>query len=248
MKILLVTSQITYVPNNCLSFLDKLLETNEKDIAGVVVLQNLSADLVLKAIWLYGMGCIHFANTLIRNMFELPLMKKEKLCKKYNLPIIKSKTMNNFQIIQWVKKNKIDVIINVRTRCIYKKEILKAPRFGCVNIHHGILPIFRGTFSDLYALYENRPAGISIHQMNEKIDNGKIIYTKQISHNNEKDYMRYLSRTGKEEASLVKQLLDYMKKNDRMPKTIENNSKRVVYTQTPTPKEIKAMLKGGIIL
>lgn len=248
MKVLLVTSQITYVPNNCQDFLDKILENNATDIAGLVILQNFSLNLVPKILWLYRISCINFANTLSHNMFELLFDKREKLFKKNDIPVFKLKNINDSQVVNWVKENNIDLIVNLRTRCIYKSEILHVPRFGCVNFHHGILPKYRGVFCDLYALYENRPAGITIHQMNEKIDNGEIIFTKQISHKKELDYMNYLSRTGKEEAQLLIQLINYMKKNDKMPSGIRNYSKQPVFTKTPTVHEIDKMRKGGIIL
>lgn len=249
MKILLVTSQITYVPNNCQDFFKHLLEGNSKHITGLVILQNLTLNLVTKILWLYPIGCVNLANTLSRNIIcELLLKRREELFKKYNLPIIKVKSMNNSQISNLVKENRIDLIINLRTRCIYEKEILESPSFGCVNIHHGILPKYRGVFCDLYALHENRPAGITIHKMDEKIDEGEILYTKQISNNSEKNYINYLSKTGQEEATQVIKLINYIEQNGKLPNGIKNKSDEYVFSTTPKISKIKDMRKGGLIL
>ena len=97
------------------------------------------------------MRCNNIANTLVRNMLDQRHKKIEKLFKKYNVPIIKLNSVDDQQIIEWIKTNKIDIVINFRARCIFKKNLLVAPRLGCVNIHHGILPEYRGLFSDLYA-------------------------------------------------------------------------------------------------
>lgn len=248
MKILLVTSQITYIPNNCLDFLSEVMSKNSQHIAGLVVLKNLSIDLLPKTLWLYGMGCTNFANTLIRNTYELFLRKRESLFRENNLPVFKLSSMNDPKIINWVKENKIDLIINLRTRCIYKKEILNTPSFGCINIHHGLLPKYRGIFCDLYALFDNRPAGITIHQMSEKIDDGKILYTKRVSNKNERNYMDYLSRTGYKEAMLVTELIRYIEKFGELPKRIRNHRKDYLITRTPSKQEIREMQKGGMIL
>lgn len=248
MKILIVTSQVTYIPNNCLDFLSEVMSKNSKHIAGLVLLKNLSIDLFSKTLWLYGMGCSNFANTLIRNTYELFLGKRESLFRKNNLPVFKLNSMNDPKMINWVKENEIDLIINLRTRCIYKKEILNAPSLGCINIHHGLLPKYRGIFGDLYALYENRPAGISIHQMSEKIDNGQILYTKVISNKRERNYIKYLSGTGHGETILVTKLLNYIEQHGDMPKGMENKSTQPIYTKTPNKYDIRKMQKRGMIL
>lgn len=248
MKILLVTSQITYIPNNCLDFLSEVMNKNSKHIVGLVLINNLSFDLLPKTLWLYGMGCTNFANTLIRNTYELLLGKRERLFRKNSLPVFKVNSMNDPKIIDWVKENEINLIINLRTRCIYKKEILNIPSFGCINVHHGLLPKYRGIFGDLYALYENRPAGISIHLMSEKIDEGQILYTKAISNNGERNYIKYLSRTGHEEAILVTKLLIHIEQYGDVPKGMENKSTQPIYTKTPNKYDIRKMQKGGIIL
>lgn len=248
MKILIVTSQITYVPNNCQKFFDELMKNNSEHISGLVVLQNLSFDIIAKISWLYSIGCSNFATTLLKNYLMLFVQKREKLFNKQNLPIFKLKSMNDPVIVDWVRKNNIDLIINLRTRCIYKKEILTAPRFGCVNIHHGILPKYRGIFSDLYALHENRSAGITIHQMTEKIDDGDILFTKQISNKNDKNYMAYLSKTGIEEAKIITKLIQYIEEYGKMPNGTRSYARDYVITQTPTRNEIRDMQKGGMVL
>lgn len=248
MKIILVTSQITYIPNNCLDFLSEVMSKNSKHIVGLVLINNLPFDLLPKTLWLYGMGCTNFANTLIRNTYELLFGKRERLFRKNNRAVFKVNSMNDPKMIDWVKENEIDLIINLRTRCIYKKEILNTPKFGCINIHHGLLPKYRGIFGDLYALYENRPAGISIHIMSEKIDDGQILYTKVISNNREKNYRKYLSANGHEEANLVTKLLNHIEQYGDVPKGRENKSAQPIYTKTPNKYDIRKMQKGGMIL
>lgn len=248
MKVLIVTSQITFVPNNDQIFFDKLLKKADSHIVGLVIIQNFSLDLVPKIIWLYWMGCTNFATTLVKNIVALSLQKREKLFKKRELPIFQIKDINVLEMVNWIKKNKIDLIINIRTRCIYKSEILSSSRLGCINVHHGLLPKYRGIFCDLYALYEKRPAGITIHQMSNKLDDGRIIYRKQISQGNENDYMKYLAKTGHEEADMIIKLMKYIEQKGSLPKGIKNYSQQAIYTKTPNSQQIQNMQKSGLIL
>lgn len=248
MKIIIVTSEVTFVPKNCQLFFNEVLNSNSSNIAGLIIIKNVSLGLLPKIIWLYALGCKNFAGCLIRNIVELPLEKREHLFKKNNLPVLKVSNINDPKIINWIKENKIDLIVNMRTRSIFKEEILSSTKFGCVNIHHGLLPKYRGIFCDLYALSENRPAGITIHSMSKKIDDGEIIYKKEVSHNNEKNYINYLSKTGSEEATLIGNLIQHIKKYKNLPKGIKNHDTHFIITKTPTRNKIREMQKGGMIL
>jgi hypothetical protein len=81
-KVLLVISEVTYVPGNCLEYLNQVLEKNRGSIAGVVILNNFSPAYLLNIIWLYILHCNNFANTLLRNVAELPLKKEKRYAKK----------------------------------------------------------------------------------------------------------------------------------------------------------------------
>lgn len=248
MKIIIVTSEVTFVPKNCQLFLNDVLKNNSSNLTGLIIVKNISLDLLPKIIWLYALGCKNFAGCLLRNILELPLEKRERLFKKNNLPVLKVKNVNDPKIINWIKKNEIDLIINMRTRAIFREELLSSTKFGCVNIHHGLLPKYRGIFCDLYALSENRPAGITIHRMSKKVDDGEIIYTKEISNNNEKNYINYLSKTGSEEATLVRNLIQHIEKYKSLPIGINNHDTSFVITKTPTRNKIREMQKGGMVL
>lgn len=248
MKVLFVTSQITFVPNNDQIFFDELLKRVTPHIAGLILIENFSFDLILKIIWLYIMGCTNFATILLKNIVDLPIQRREEVFRKKKIPVFQSKSMNSPKIVTWVKKNKIDLVINIRTRCIYEKEILSSARLGCVNIHHGLLPKRRGIFCDLYALYEKRPAGITVHKMSEKLDDGRIIYRKQISQIHDNDYMKYLARTGYAEADMIIKLMKYIELKGTLPKGIKNYSRQAIYTKTPNSQQIKDMKKSGLIL
>lgn len=249
MKTLIVTSEVTYVPNNQQPLFEELFKEAAPHIAGLVVLNVVSASLFKQIAGLYLAGCTNFANCLGRNILQLPLKKREALWKSRHLPILRAKSMNEPQIIRWVKENNIDLIVNLRTRCIYREGILSAPKLGCINIHHGILPKYRGTFCDLYALSESRPAGFTIHRMNGGIDAGEILFSKEVSDGNEKNYVRYLSITGYEEGRALADLINYMAENGILPKGSPNAYTRPVVTKTPGNKsEIKKLLASGMIL
>lgn len=244
MRIILVTSQVTYVEKNYLSLIDPLIQ--EKKIAGLVILKNFDLKLFLKGLTLPLLGARGIGKALLVNSLMLPFKERERRCHENGIPVVYFNSMNEKSAIAWVKSMKCDLIINARTRCIYKKEILSTPRLGCINIHHGLLPEFRGTFCDLYALYERRPAGFSIHQMNEKIDQGDIIHVEKVSDGTDRHYPNYLAESAKREAAVLLKILNEIEIHGI--KGIPNSHPHPTFTKNPDQKMIKRMLESGVIL
>ena len=249
MKALLVTSEITYVPRNYQDLFEEVLAQAPEHIAGLVILRNFSVKLFRDALGLRLLGAPGVSDSLLSNSLGIFGRKREALFQKKGMPVLYAQSMNDAKIVEWVRSQQIDLVINVRTRCIYKKEILAAPRLGCLNIHHGLLPEYRGTLCDLYALSEGRPAGFTIHQMNEKIDAGRILIRKSVSEpNGEKDYIAYLARTGREEGQALVELLKAIAETDSLPAGLGNQCDRPVYTRNPDREKIRQMKREGMLL
>ena len=248
MRVLLVTSQVTYIPNNYRGILDALFEKSAQHIAGLVLLTTLNSTWLKKLAGLYAYGCYRIANTATRNILALPKNERAGLFEKRGLPVLRAESMNDTATIEWVKSQDIDMIVNVRTRCIYKNTILNLPRFGCLNVHHGLLPKYRGTMCDLYALSENRPAGFSIHQMVKKIDDGRIFHVEEVSSGEDNDYIEYLGRTAYREGLALAGIINEIAEKDALPEGQENACDDVVFTKTPEYAGIKKLQKLGMIL
>lgn len=247
LKVALVTSQVTYMPDNYQGLLEGLLEQHHELVRGVFFLKNLDRKTLKSAVGLPLLGATKISKQLWCNIIELPLHKRERLVLSYGIPLLTPKSMNEPEVIEWIKKNEIDLIINMRTRCIYKTEILAAPKLGCINIHHGILPTYRGTLCDLYALVDGRAAGHTIHVMDKKIDNGDILSTTEVS-SGDKDYLAYLKKTASVEAKQLGKLLEQISNHGSLPKGLPNKTDKKVYTKNPTRKEIQSFLKQGFQL
>ena len=56
--------------------------------------------------------------------------------------------------------------------CSQKKLLDKVK---CINIHPGYNPFNRGWFSQVFSILNGKPLGVTIHEIDEKIDHGPII-------------------------------------------------------------------------
>ncbi|MFZ5986388.1 MAG: formyltransferase family protein [Bacillota bacterium] len=252
MRVVLVTSQCMYVKDNYYSMIKKIADKNNlphgTSICGVVFVKTVSFSLLLKALYLMVIGVRSLSLTLICNMISsIFLDRRKKLFKSLGVPVLLVDDINNPEVVMKIKNLCPDIIVNLRTRNIYKKEILQVPGIGCINIHHGLLPENRGTMCDLWAWYEGRPVGFSVHWMNEKIDDGHILKIKEIDISNIKKYTDIPMISSIYEAECLLECMDKISREGWF-KTLDNKNEKVRFTRNPTMQEIRKMLKKGLKL
>ena len=213
MRALLVTSKVTFIRNNYDGLVLEMAKN--PNIAGILVLDNSNYHHILQGVAVCFVGAFRTGVQLVRNqIFDHSNLRKKAF--EENGKFYKElKTINCEDALNLVSSEKIDLIVNARTRYIYKSNILMAPRLRCINVHHGILPEQRGTMCDLWALSEGRPAGFTIHQMNHKIDDGGIVRSNVVPIK-EKNYQKYLKASAQLEAKVLAEVLDSIAKSDRI--------------------------------
>jgi folate-dependent phosphoribosylglycinamide formyltransferase PurN len=251
MKIAVVTSEVTFVKENYNQFLEHLFKNSTDFHFELIVLKNNHFSLIIKGLGLVFMGAFYTGLNLIKNSLFALLKDHEKIAAKYNVNTQYYSSANSEEFLDFIKINKIDLIVNARTRDIYKKKILKAPHLGCINIHHGILPKNRGVMCDLYALYEGQPAGFTIHKMDTKIDNGTIIKSKTVTspYSDEPlNFPMHIYNSSKIEGKEISLILKTVKETQLFPIEMENASTDIKYTKNPDFKEIRRMKQKGMIL
>ncbi len=97
---------------------------------------------------------------------------------------------------------KPDIIVTCAYGQIIPKEILSYPRLGCINVHASLLPKLRGGAPIHRAIIEGyKKTGITIMYMDEKMDTGDIISTRELDildNDNLETLQNKLSMLGKE--------------------------------------------------
>jgi len=244
LKTLLVTSQVTFVPENYNRLIVGLAKCPQ--IGGLLVLKNWDSTLFLKSLGLMLIGAKSVGKQLLRNKFSQSTADREKAFVDEGKPVWYLDTVNCTDAIDIVEQNGFDLLLNARTRFIYKKEILQAPKMGCINIHHGLLPDQRGTFCDLWALYNGVDAGFSVHQMSEKIDDGSIVSVTKVTPPKENDFLQYLLHGSEMELKEVSMLLENVEVTGAFSVTENTQVRSSPHYRNPTRTEIRLMRKRGM--
>jgi UDP-4-amino-4-deoxy-L-arabinose formyltransferase/UDP-glucuronic acid dehydrogenase (UDP-4-keto-hexauronic acid decarboxylating) len=76
-----------------------------------------------------------------------------------------------------LRREQVDVLLNVHSLRILGPEVLEAPAIGCFNLHPGPLPRFAGLNAPSWAIVEGETHyGCSLHWMTAEVDAGPLAY------------------------------------------------------------------------
>lgn len=154
--------------------------------------------------------------------------------------------INSDESVSLLKNLDLDLIISVSSSIILKNKILNLPKYGCINIHNAKLPKNRGMMPIFWALYNSGSdpiSAITIHKMNESIDDGEILLQEDFEINPNYSMEFYIKKTKLRGAELLIELL--MKYEHGEPESITNNSKNSSYNRFPDKYQIKEFKKKG---
>ena len=77
---------------------------------------------------------------------------------------------------RWIRQ--WDMGFSVHSQFIFEPYMVRALK--CINIHPGYNPYNRGWYPHVFSIINGLPAGATIHEMDEKIDNGNIIAQEEV--------------------------------------------------------------------
>ncbi len=256
MRIVFVTqSEPFYIKHFFNTFLKNYPSENIKGLVIQTTLnQKKRSDVIRKAVDFYGItGFIYmgakYAEIKVTDAFSRftniqTNSSMEQIVKKYDVPILKYRSINGKDFLDFIKNEDIDLIVSVAASEIFKEGVLNAPRLGCINIHSAPLPKYRGMMPNFWTLYNNEEyAWVTIHKMVDKLDDGPIILQDKFKILPDETYNSLAKRSKK---FATKVLLKVLKKFDEGAITyLSNDSSKATYYTFPTKKEIREFKRRG---
>lgn len=232
LRALLVTSRVTFVPENYNQLVCGLAEAPH--IVGCIVIDNREWSMVAQglALILTGAGP-RMGLQLLKNYFNDLLHHKKSAYENASKKFFIVDDLNSDQALEILQRENIDLILNARTRTIFKKKLLATPRLGCINIHHGLLPDQRGLMCDFWAHLEKTPAGFSIHQMTSKLDAGAILKVVEVQ-TEKTNYLESIYQGSKQEVTAAKEALADIARHGAVTGQENNKTDKTIYRRNPT--------------
>lgn len=97
------------------------------------------------------------------------------LAKQTNIPCLETKKLDE-SIIEHIKKLNPDFLIVEDYGLILPRQLLEIPKYAPLNIHHSLLPKYRGPSpAPFVILAKDKISGVTIIKMTEDVDAGDIL-------------------------------------------------------------------------
>ena len=94
------------------------------------------------------------------------------------MEILATPSVNDPGYVERVRRLRPDVIVSVAAPEILKEELLASARIGCVNLHSGRLPKYRGMMPTFWQMLNSEPAvTVTVHEMAPRLDAGAVLGT-----------------------------------------------------------------------
>ena len=187
----------------------------------------LSIKRILQLIFMIELEDIYwlFKRILKKLIFQKSI---KNICINKNIKYLKVKSVNTKNFISKINKNKVDLLISFNGVEIWSKKLLETPSFGCINIHLGELPFFKGLSPVVHSINsQSGKVSVSIHWMTTKIDAGKVISEKTFKLKNTDTIIKIHDLLNMASVDLVVKSIELIKKKESPNKINSLDSNKV---------------------
>ena len=120
---------------------------------------------------------IEFVTTIDGDSYQRKIID---LCIENDILVYSALDINTNEFRKLLVNYNIDLHLMLWFPTIVKKESIESVNKGFINIHPSLLPYNRGMHPWYWSIVDKTPAGVTIHFIDEKIDNGSIISQSEI--------------------------------------------------------------------
>ncbi len=99
----------------------------------------------------------------------------------HNIPEHTPENVNDAAFLNFLCEQNVDLVVSIACPQIVREDLLHCPPKGVINIHGALLPKYRGKLPSFWVLANGEEkTGVTVHYMNEELDDGPIIIQKEV--------------------------------------------------------------------
>lgn len=150
---------------------------------------------------------------------KLAFSAVKEIAVKYDIPVYQPvKLKEEPEMIDMLKKMEIDFIIVVAFGQILTKEVLDIPKYGCINLHGSLLPMYRGAAPIQWAVINGeKESGNTTMLMNEGLDTGDMLLTQIVTITKEMTSGELYDILKMQGSKLLLETIEKVSKNEIIP-------------------------------
>jgi methionyl-tRNA formyltransferase len=168
----------------------------------------------------------------------------ESVAASAGIPVLATQSVNQPEYLERVRAIAPDVIASVAAPEIFKAHLLGLPPLGCINIHSGRLPAYRGMMPTFWQMLRGeRAVTITVHRMAEKLDAGDVLATQTFAIRPSDSLDRVITETKREGARLFVRVLRDLREGKAEPRPLAMEQSE--YFSFPKRGDVRAFRQRG---
>jgi methionyl-tRNA formyltransferase len=98
------------------------------------------------------------------------------LARAHGAAVVRTRDLGGREFLARIRAFRPSLVFSVSCPQIFTPELLGIPDLGCVNVHSGLLPAYRGVLTNFWTLLNGETeTGVTLHLMTAGIDQGDIL-------------------------------------------------------------------------
>lgn len=170
----------------------------------------------------------------------------EHLARRFGWPVVATRDVNSPEFLSIVAARQIDLVVSVGASQKFKRSVLQAPRYGCINLHNSKLPKLRGMLPTFWALFEydrDPTSALTVFKMTEDLDAGPIVLQRDFALDPGEPLDRLIKRTKRLGAELVVDAIALYRHGE--PPLTPMDSSLATYKSFPKKQDVDAFRARG---
>lgn len=101
-----------------------------------------------------------------------------EVCEQHGIPLLRYSE----PFTQTFAYEAVDWYLLLSWKYVIPPDLISHPRLGAINMHYSLLPQDRGVYPVNWAIMQGRKeTGVTFHRVNEKIDDGSILFQSKVA-------------------------------------------------------------------
>jgi methionyl-tRNA formyltransferase len=164
----------------------------------------------------------------------------KRLAEARGLPVVQPASARRGGLAEAIRDAAADLAVVAAFGQILPREVLDAPRLGCINIHPSLLPAYRGAAPVPRCILDGREeTGVTLIMLTDKLDGGPIVAQQRIEILDDDDARSVLETCAVMGADMLVRVIDEAQQSGRIESTPQDDSRA---TLAPAIKKEEGMI------
>ncbi len=160
----------------------------------------------------------------------------KELSLRHDIEVFQPHRIKDEDSVRFLQGIEADVFIVAAYGKILSEEILKIPKYGCVNVHASLLPKYRGPAPIQHAVINgDKISGVTIMQMDKGLDTGDILLQREIVLSENETGESLFEKLSKLGGQALTEALSMMERGELRP--VKQNDSEASYARALTKED-----------